>query len=34
VRVALTARQAEELDLLDADGKAKVDAVPVQALDQ
>lgn len=34
VRLALTTAQAEDLDLLDADGKAEVDGVPVQVMDR
>jgi len=33
-RLALTYEQAEELGLLDADGKAEADSIPVQTLDQ
>jgi hypothetical protein len=32
-RLALTTEQAEDLDLLDADGKAEADAIPVRTLD-
>jgi len=34
VRLALTTAQATELDLLDADGKAEVDGVPVPVMDR
>jgi hypothetical protein len=34
VRLALTVPQAEELSLLDADGKAEVDGVPVPVMDR
>jgi hypothetical protein len=33
VRLALTVEQAQDLDLLDADGKAEVDGVPVPVMD-
>jgi hypothetical protein len=33
-RLALTTEQAEELEVLDADGKAEADAIPVQTLDE
>jgi hypothetical protein len=33
MRLALTPEQAEDLDILDADGKAEADAVPVPIMD-
>ena len=34
MRLALTTTQADDLDLLDADGKAEVDGVPVPVMDR